>query len=105
MDEIKKEYERIKDVFKDSDGKTLQLLDGLILEAARTRVELDKLHRIEEHSGLVVVHPSRPEMQKEMPVARVLPKVRASYTNIMFKLSKSLNNQISDDDLGLDDYE
>lgn len=44
-------------------------------------------------------------MQKELAVSRVLPKVRASYTNMMFKLAKALSNDIDEDDLGLDEYE
>lgn len=46
MDEIQKEYKRIKAIFKDSDEKQLSLLDGLILEAARARVDLNNLQSV-----------------------------------------------------------
>ncbi len=105
MDEIKQEYERIRAIFADSDEQQLDLMDGLILEAARTRVDLNKLNAISKKSGLVKVNPLNPLLQKELAVSKVLPKVRASYTNIMFKLAKALNHDVDEDDLGLSDYE
>lgn len=105
MDEIQKEYKRIKAIFKETDKKQLSLLDGLILEAARTRVDLNNLQSVAKKTGLLKINPSSPFMQKELAVSRVLPKVRASYTNMMFKLAKALSNDIDEDDLGLDEYE
>ena len=46
-----------------------------------------------------------PALQKENPVSKVLPKVRANYANICFKLAKVLGKKDDDDDSGLDDYE
>nr|DAI82429.1 MAG TPA: hypothetical protein [Caudoviricetes sp.] len=56
-------------------------------------------------SGLVKVDPVNPSRQKELPVSKLLPKVRASYANIIFKLAAVLGRTVDDDDLGLDDYE
>lgn len=105
MDNVKKEYKRIKALFADVDEKQLQLVDGAIIEAARLRVELDRLHDIVKQSGLVKVDPDNPLRQKVLPVSRELPKVRASYTNVIFKLARVLGAGISDEDLGLDEYE
>lgn len=105
MDNVKKEYKRIKSLFADVDEKQLKLVDGAIIEAARLRVELDRLHDIVKQSGLVKVDPDNPLRQKVLPVSRELPKVRASYTNVIFKLARVLGAGINDEDLGLDDYE
>lgn len=105
MDNVKKEYKRIKALFADVDEKQLKLVDGAIIEAARLRVELDRLHDIVKQSGLVKVDPDNPLRQKVLPVSRELPKVRASYTNVIFKLARVLGAGINDEDLGLDDYE
>lgn len=104
LTEIKQEYERIKALFVDVDEKQLQLVDGEILEAARLRVELDRLHEIVKLSGLIKVDPNNPTRQKSLPVSRELPKVRAGYTNIIFKLAKILGANVCEEDLGLDDY-
>lgn len=105
MTKTKQEYERIKALFADVDEKQLQLVDGAIIEAARLRVELDRLNAIVKVSGLVKVDPNNPTRQKALPVSKELPKVRAGYTNIIFKLARVLGASINDEDLGLDDYE
>lgn len=102
--EIRQEYDRIKALFSDVDEKQLQLVDGAILEAARLRVELDRLHEIVKRSGLIKVDPNNSTRQKTLPVSKELPKVRAGYTNIIFKLARVLGASVGDEDLGLDDY-
>ena len=104
MIEIRQEYERIKKLFADVDEKQLELVDGAILEAARLRVELDRLYEIVKRSGLIKIDENNPTRQKALPVSKELPKVRAGYTNIIFKLARVLGTGINEEDLGLDDY-
>lgn len=104
LTDIKQEYERIKALFANVDENQLALVDGAILEAARLRVELDRLNEIVKVSGLIKVDPNNPTRQKALPVSRELPKVRAGYTNIIFKLARVLGASINEEDLGLDDY-
>lgn len=104
MTELQKEYERIKALFADVDEKQLQLVDGAIIEAARIRRELDNLYEISKVTGLIKVDANNPARQKVLPVAKELPKLRASYTNIIFKLAKILGASVNEEDLGLDDY-
>lgn len=104
MIELQQEYDRIKALFADVDEKQLQLVDGAILEAARLRVELDRLHEIVKVTGLIKVDPTNPQRQKVLPVSKELPKVRAGYTNIIFKLARILGAGVNEEDLGLEDY-
>lgn len=104
MTELQKEYERIKELFADVDEKQLQLVDGAIIEAARLRIELDRLHEIVKVTGLIKVDPNNPTRQKVLPVSKELPKIRAGYTNIIFKLARILGAGVNEEDLGLDDY-
>ena len=104
MTEMQQEYERIKALFADVDEKQLQLVDGAIIEAARLRLELDRLHDIVKSSGLIKVDPNNPTRQKVLPVSKELPKIRAGYTNIIFKLARILGASVNEEDLGLDDY-
>ncbi|MBR6713210.1 MAG: hypothetical protein IKI76_09490 [Selenomonadaceae bacterium] len=105
MTETRQEYERIRELFADVDEKQLMLVDGAIMEAARLRVELNRLNEIVRQSGLIKVDPNNPSRQKSLPVSKELPKVRAAYTNIIFKLARVLGANVGDEDLGLDDYE
>lgn len=104
MTEIEREYGRIKALFENVDEKQLKLVDGAILEAARLRVELDRLHEIVAVTGLIKIDPANPQRQKVLPVSKELPKVRAGYTNIIFKLARILGANVDEEDLGLDEY-
>jgi hypothetical protein len=99
------EYERIKGLFDGIDEKQLALIDGAVWEAARLRVELDRLHVIIKQTGLIKVNPDNPLMQKELPVSRMIVKVRANYLNYIAKLSGVLGRNINDDDDDLAEFE
>lgn len=105
IDPEEAEYNRLKKLFADCDANMLALLDGMFWEAARLRVELNTLHLEVKKSGLVKMNPQNPALQKETPVSKVLPKVRANYANICFKLANVLGKKDDDDESGLDDYE
>ena len=64
MNEINQEYERIKALFANVDENQLLLVDGAILEAARLRVELNRLHEIVKLSGLIKVDPNNPASKR-----------------------------------------
>ena len=105
-DKSRQEYDRIRELFKEADKGLLNVMDGVIWEAARCRAELDELHEIVEKTGLILVDKKNPLRQKELPVSRQLVRVRASYLNHMAKLAKVFGqNAPEDDELGLDDYE
>jgi hypothetical protein len=103
--ETSKEYERIKALFAGVDEKQLQLVDGAILECARLRVELNELHEIKKSSGLIKIHPQNPGLQKELPVSKMIVKVRANYLNYIAKLSNMLGKNIDDEENDLEEFE
>lgn len=99
------EYERIKALFDGVDENQLALVEGAIWEAARLRGELDRLNEIVRQTGLVKVHPDNPGMQKELPVSRLIVKVRANYLNYIAKLSGVLGKSIDDEDDDMKEFE
>jgi len=99
------EYKRIKALFDGVDEKLLALVDGALWEAARLRVELDRLNEIVRQTGLVKVHPDNPGMQKELPVSRMIIKVRANYLNYIAKLSGVLGKSVDDEDDDMKEFE
>ena len=102
--EVQKEYERIKGLFEGIDELQLKLIDGSLWECARLRVELNDLHDIVKKTGLIKVNPNNLGMQKELPVSKLIVKVRANYLNYIAKLSNLLGKNISDDEEDLNDY-
>lgn len=100
----RQEYERIKALFDGVDEKQLALVDGAIWEAARLRVELNRLNEIVKQTGLMKVHPDNPGMQKELPVSRLIVKVRANYLNYIAKLSGVLGKSDIDEDDDMEEF-
>nr|DAE61765.1 MAG TPA: hypothetical protein [Caudoviricetes sp.] len=102
---VEEEYERIKNLFEGVDEKQLSLVDGVIIEAARTKVELDDLHEIVKETGLMQVHPKNSMLQKELPVSKMIVKVRANYLSYIAKLSQLLGTTLDEEDEDLAAYE
>ena len=102
---VVQEHDRIRALFEDVDEKQVELADGAIWEAARIRHQLDEINERAKVSGLIKFHPDDPTKQKVLPVSRELPKLRAGYANIIFKLIHVFGVNGDEDDLGLDDYE
>lgn len=102
---VDKEYKRIYDIFSEADDKQLELIDGMIWECARLRVELDSLYLTIKMTGLIKVNPTNPLQQKELPVAKLIIKARANYLNYIAKLSSILGVNYDDDSDELEEYE
>ena len=99
LEKIKKEEERLLALFDGISEKQLDLSRGAILEAARMKVELDELQEIISSSeGLIKINPKNFSQQKELPVSKLIVKVRANYLNYITKLSNILGKDNDDDD-------
>lgn len=103
--EVGQEYERIKALFEGIDEKQMELVDGALWEAARLRCELDRLNEIIKSSGLIKINPKDSSMQKELPVSKMIVRVRANYLNYIAKLSSILGRNIQDDEDDLEEFE
>lgn len=101
-----REYERLKEQLKDVDEKQLALVDGSILEAARLKVELDELNLIIKETGLLKYNPKNLAQQKELPVSKMITKVRANYLSYITRLSSLLGKNLTlDEEDDLNEFE
>lgn len=103
--ELLAEIERLKGQFPGADEKKLQVLEGLIEQAAYERLYLKRLNEQAIVSGLVEFHPENAKLQRTLPISNEISKHAASLTNIMDKLMKHLAVEIDDEEDGLDEYE
>ena len=103
--EVTTEYEKIKALFDGCDEKQIALIDGAIWEAARLRGELDLLNVIVKQTGLIKLNPDNPVMQKELPISRMIVKVRANYLNYIAELSGVLGRNVNEEDNDLEEFE
>ncbi len=104
---VSTEYERLKKIFEENAPERVELLDGLFMEAARLKAELDRAAEIIILcGGRVRYNPINPTQQKIIPAVKDLEKIRACYSNIMFKLNKALGGTDDEDkDEGLEKYQ
>lgn len=101
----KQEYERIKALFEGVDEKQISLVDGAIMEAARLRIELERLNEIVKSTGLVAVNPANQSQQKELPVSKMITKVRVNYLSYISRLSALLGKNVGEEDDELSEFE
>jgi hypothetical protein len=103
--DLKKEYARLIELFSGCDENKVKLLDGLIVECARCKKNLDDINsKIRISGGLVRVNPSNKYQVKISPLSVELTKIRANYTNMITNLCRQLSINIEDDD-ELNDFE
>lgn len=88
---VKKEIRRIKRFYKDLPKDTLQVAEGLIVQAARHRVDLDDMWEDMKENGKVEMFS---QSEKTDPYERERPVVRQYYTTD--KLFQSIMQQLSD---------
>ncbi len=88
---IKEEYNRIYKLFDKSDERKKSLLEGLMLEASKTKIDLLELNQIASQSGLIRFNPKNPMQQKPTVVANEIVKYRNSYNHILNSLAKHLS--------------
>lgn len=100
--ELLAEIDRLKSDFKGADENKLNVLQGLIEQAAYERIYLKQLNEQALLSGLVEFHPENAKLQRTLPISGEIAKHSAALTNIMDKLMKHLavENDDEDDDLG-----
>lgn len=103
--EITKEIDRIKSLFPNADENKINVLEGLIEQAAYLRIYLKELNQKAMTSGLIEIHPENAKLQRALPVSNEITKHSATLTSIMDKLMKHLAVDSDFEDDGLDEYE
>ena len=90
---VKKEYDRLKELFKDLPTDTLKVVDGLIVQAARARVNLDDNWEDICENGdyeLFTQSDKTEPYERERPVARLYNTRDQSYQRIIRQLTDLL---------------
>ena len=94
-DEVKKEYEKLKRLFKTIPSEQLKVVDGMILQAARLKVGLDEAWEDIEANGeydLFQNSKDLPSMERERPIAKIFTSRHGAYHKTILDLVKLLPN-------------
>jgi len=91
---LARERSKLHEIFSDVEPTKARLVEGLIEEAAFLFAETAELRIIIERSGMVRVHPDRPELQKPTEVAKQYLKNVNAYAVIIKALNGVLQKNV-----------
>ncbi|QKE71868.1 hypothetical protein HPK19_03195 [Arthrobacter citreus] len=86
---VKKEIQRLKRIYKDLPKDTLNVVDGLIVEAADLRIRLEDIRQDLDENGydeMFSQSPTQEPYERERPVARRYISMNKNYQSIMKQL-------------------
>ncbi|MFS1511877.1 hypothetical protein VQL36_05495 [Chengkuizengella sp. SCS-71B] len=101
----KREHEKLTDIFKDVEESKRKLVEGLIDDAAYLKAENSVLKKVLLKTGMVKVHPERPELQKPVEAAKQYRQNINSYAVAIKTLSGVLQKNVIDEDDDMDEFE
>ncbi|NBI31029.1 hypothetical protein ERL59_18945 [Chengkuizengella sp. YPA3-1-1] len=101
----KREHEKLTEIFKDVEESKRKLVEGLIDDAAYLKAENVILKEVLLKTGMVKVHPERPELQKPVEAAKQYRQNINSYAVAIKTLSGVLQKNIVEEDDDMDEFE
>ena len=99
---VKKEYERLKSLFKDVDEKKSELVDELLKKAAFLKDQLDELESEINMEG-AILHFSD-GTSKQSPAYKTFLSSVGAYQSIIKTLNGIMGSDVIDEDNEFDDF-
>lgn len=101
---LQKEREKLNELFKDVDPVKTKLVAGLIEDAAFLFAENWFLRNSLADTGMVKIHPERPELQKPIEAAKQYRQNVAAYGMAIKTLNTILSKDASEGDDEFDKF-
>jgi len=99
------ELAKLQEIFQDVEPSKAKLCEGLVEEAAFLKAENYVLKKVLAATGMVKIHPNKPELQKSTEAAKQYLKNLNSYAVVIKTLNGVLNKTLTDEEDELGDYE
>lgn len=103
--EYEKELKKLNEIFAEVEDSKRMLVEGLIEDAAFLKAENHVLKKSLEKTGMVKVHPDKPDIQKTVESAKQYLKNINSYSVVVKTLNGVLSKNIIEEDDGLGEFE
>lgn len=101
----KAEFEKLTEIFKDVEESKHKLVEGLIQDAAFLKSENFALKEILIKTGMIITHPSKLELQKQIPAAKEYRQNLNSYSVVIKTLNGVLSKNVIEEDDDMDEFE
>ena len=99
---VKKEYERLKSLFKDVDVSKAELVDELLKKAAFLKVQLDDLENEINEFGAIIHYSDG--SSKQSPAYKSFLSSLGTYQAIIKTLNQIMGTDVVDEDDEFDDF-
>lgn len=101
----RQELEKLNNIFSEVEESKKKLVEGLIEDAAFIKSENHVLKETLKLTGMVKIHPERPELQKPIEAAKQYLKNVNSYATVIKSLNGVLMKNVIDDDDDMSEFE
>jgi len=101
--EIKKEYDRLKDLFKDMDESKLSLIDELLNQTAFLTVELKNMNKTIFKEG-AIQHSNKGNVRESQTYKTYLKSLAIIYQGIIKTLNTIVGKNVIDEDDEFDEF-
>lgn len=92
VEKIKKETERLENIFKNCEDAVKDLISGLIAETAFLAVELQEMREVLGSTGMLKIHPTDLTKQKSLPISNEYRRTLNIYALNIKVLNSILKN-------------
>lgn len=99
------ENEKWIELFKNTDENTQKAAEGLIIKAAFLHAICFELEEAIKKSGAILIHPSKPALQKQVPAVKEYAKISESYSSIVNRLNTLRLKTVMEEDDELNEFE
>ena len=101
---FKKELAKLNEIFTDVEPAKTKLCEGLIEDAAFLLAENHVLKEVIAKTGMIKIHPSHPELQKQTEAGKQYLKNLNSYAVVIKTLNGVLSKDLSEGDDEFDKF-
>lgn len=91
-EKIKKEFEKLQEIFEKCDEPIKNVINGLLQETAFLAIELQTMREVLENTGMIKIHPTDFTRQKALPIANEYRRTLNIYSLNIKVLASVLKN-------------
>jgi len=99
-----REYKKLTEILKDVDENKRKLIEGLIQDASFLYAENYELRNIIEKTGMIKIHPTNFNLQKQTESGKQYLKNINSYSTVIRTLNSILANNTPDQEDAFDKW-
>lgn len=104
FEEYQKNLENLIEIFDVVEENQKKLIQGLLEETAYMKTELSYMRTVLGKTGMIKIHPTKPELQKQLPIANEYRRTVNAYSLNIKALNSILNKNVVEEEDAFDKW-